>query len=90
MGLPKFNEIVSEYTKKHIEEIKEKIKKSDLKEETKTRLYPYIDEAFDFYQLEIIYNQKIGGMELLEFSIMKNLKKDTIQLNFILLPIYTL
>ncbi|WQQ16677.1 DUF31 family protein [Mycoplasmopsis cynos] len=60
-GFTKANEIVSEYTKKHIEEIKEKIKKSDLKEETKTRLYPYIDEAFDFYQLEIIYNQKIGG-----------------------------
>ncbi|UWV81629.1 DUF31 family putative serine protease [Mycoplasmopsis cynos] len=46
------------YVKNQRAKIKKRIEDSDLKSETKKRIYPYINEAVDFYKLELLSDQK--------------------------------
>ncbi|UWV85765.1 hypothetical protein NW063_02615 [Mycoplasmopsis cynos] len=46
------------YVKNQRAKIKKRIEDSDLKPETKNRIYPYVNEAVDFYKLELLSDQK--------------------------------
>ncbi|WP_322941250.1 hypothetical protein RRG48_05630 [Mycoplasmopsis canis] len=52
------SKVFTKYVKNQRAKIKKRIEDSDLKSETKKRIYPYINEAVDFYKLELLSDQK--------------------------------
>ncbi|MCU9933221.1 hypothetical protein NWQ33_05035 [Mycoplasmopsis cynos] len=77
------------YVKNQRAKIKKRIEDSDLKPETKKRIYPYINEAVDFYKLELLSDQKNssdGTAWIFDYELPEN---GNIQLNSILLPTCT-